>query len=116
MALEDSVTCGDHEPSHDPTQVGLDDVLHLHRLHDEELLALMHEITLAYVDTHNGALQRRCDWYRVLRSRHVVCLRTRGGVSRVWCCWQTVPRLAMGEHGERVAGIDLHTSTGSRGG
>ena len=56
MTFKDGVTLDHHEPAHDPARFGLDDVLHLHGLHDEELLAPVHEVALAHVDTHNGAL------------------------------------------------------------
>ena len=81
MPFENRVAFGHRDPPHDSALVGRDDVLHLHRFHDEELLAAMHAVAFAHIDRNDRALHRRVDRDRVFRAGDVVRLRRHDGWS-----------------------------------
>ncbi len=68
MALEDRVALGDRDLPPHPAGMCADDVLHLHRFHYEELLALAHQFALAHVDRDDRSLHRRGDRDGVFRA------------------------------------------------
>ncbi len=56
VALEDGVALPDRDPPDDAGALRRHDVLHLHRLHDEEGLPGVHHVALGDVEAHDGAL------------------------------------------------------------
>ena len=71
VALEHGVADGDADEAHEAGDGGRHDVLHLHRFHDEQLLAGAHGVALGHGDLHDGALERRAPraWCRPGRRR-----------------------------------------------
>ena len=59
------------DAAHDARVRRCDDMLHLHRFHHGHLLALPHLVTLGDVDRDDGALNRRSDADRAVRSGEI---------------------------------------------
>ena len=68
---KDGIADGHGESLHAPAHFGGDDVLHLHRLHHEQLLAGTDEVAFADVNPNDGALQGCANgvhaWRQVLK-------------------------------------------------
>src|SRR5579872_7507558 len=59
MALEHRVAFRHGDLPYDAADVRADDVLHLHRFHDEDLLARVDFVALRHIERNDGALHRR---------------------------------------------------------
>ena len=109
VALEDGIAGRDGEPAHEPAERRRDDVLHLHRFHDEQLLAFADEVAFGHVDLDDRALEGRDDGGRAFGAMCGRCCHWRR--RRGWCGGRRARAgLPVVEHGQRIAGVDLHAS------
>ena len=113
MAFVDGVAGRDGDLADDAAGFGVDLVLHLHGVHDEEKLAFAHGIARSHVDRDDGALQggeHGVDAFGNIDGGEDAEL---GGGSRRG----GGALLAMSEHGEGIAGIDgdARLTAGGRG-
>ena len=90
--------------AHDAGRFRRDDVLHLHRFHHRELRAAANGGAVLDGERDDRALQRRPD------GQHAVG-QFRLGAAR-WPGVSRLPRLAVGQHGQRIDGIDLGAGSG----
>src|SRR6516162_6003876 len=68
VAFEDSVADDGGDQTNSTADVCTNHVLHFHGFDDQQLLADAHLFAFAYFQTYDRALERRCDWNRVLRA------------------------------------------------
>ena len=95
-----------------PLTCARDHVLHLHRFHDEELLARADRVALAHVERNDRPLHRRGDRDGAFRSGDID---QRGAhLRRRWSIAAALARaFAMMQHGERIARVDFRSGQAS---
>ena len=117
VALPDDVADHDGQLGDDPADVGLEDVLHLHGVHDDHLLARDDGVALGHEDLDDRALDRRAD--RLGASRADDLGRVSDRLTRLEPAID-IERRGVGalteevERGERVLGLIRDLRTGPR--
>ena len=71
MPLEHRIAFVHSDRPYDPADLRVDDVLHLHRFHNEKLLAAMNAVALGHIERNDSALHRRGNCDRTLGSGDV---------------------------------------------
>ena len=108
VAFVDDIALGHGELAQVAGDVGLDDMFHFHRVHNEQLLALAHGVALGDDDFDDGALQRGTDRFGVGRSDDIgerVCPGRDGGDGALSARAAALAEVV--ESGQGIAGIKL---------